>query len=187
MIHALQRRMEFKHPNSFHPKHLCTWPHQPLTNPSPFLPVSCTMADHTSFRPMHGIEQEEKLKESILFQLNLASELLGCFSLRTSHFRTEFNTWIFFSVPQKHGWDFQNHSVLASSWSQRYNSLQFQQEQQGKARVMKSHVKSFLGFSQKILGNKTEISSFICSHFNSLFSVQQRWRLGGRQDLHREQ
>lgn len=67
------------------------------------------------------------------------------------------------------------------------NSLQVQQEQQGKSRVMKLHVKPFLGFSQKIAGNKPEISSFNCSHFNSLFSVQHRWGFGGRQDLHKKQ
>lgn len=96
--------------------------------------------------------------------------------------RREFNTWIF-CVSKEYGRVFKN----IQYWPlPEVNALQFQQEQQGKARVMKPSVKSFLGFSQKTLGNKPAMSSFICSHFNSLFSVQHRWRLGFRQDLRKE-
>lgn len=116
--------------------------------------------------------------------LTLALELLGYKCLHTFLSRRDFNTRIFSSVSQR---SMEGVFKNIQYWSPpEVNPLQFQQEQQGKARVMKPYVKPFLGFSQEILGNKTEISSFICSHFNSLFSVQHRWGLGGRQDLHKE-
>lgn len=68
------------------------------------------------------------------------------------------------------------------------NSLQFQQEQQGKARVMKPYVKSFLGFSQKILGNKTEIFIYLFIYLllsvltltlSSLSSTDGGWEVAG--------